>query len=85
MPMKINFHPHALERMKERGATEDEIRTTIEEGERFPVKYNRTGFRRNFPFDSNWHRKYYKNKQVEVYAIEENTTWVVITIITRYF
>lgn len=50
--MKIRFHPHAQERMRERGTTEEEVRAAIEGGERFPVKYNRTGFRRNFPFDS---------------------------------
>ncbi|MGA1874741.1 MAG: DUF4258 domain-containing protein [bacterium] len=83
--MKISFHPHALERIIERGTTEDEVRAAIEGGERFPAKYNRTGFRRNFPFDSNWHGKYYKNKQVEAYAVDENATWVVITIITPYF
>jgi len=28
--MKISFHPHALERMIERGTTEDEVRAAIE-------------------------------------------------------
>lgn len=83
--MIIRFHPHALERMEERGATENEVKATIEQGEQFPAKYKRTGFRRNFLFDSNWRGKYYKNKQVEVYAIQEGAAWVVITIITRYF
>lgn len=83
--MAIRFHSHAYERMKERGATEDEIKTTIEHGEQFPAKFQRTGFRRNFSFDSEWRGKYYKNKQVEVYALHEGNDWVVITIITRYF
>jgi hypothetical protein len=48
--MAIRFHPHALERMVERGATEDEVRSTIEQGERFPAQFGRTGFRRNFSF-----------------------------------
>lgn len=71
--------------MKERGVTENEVKATIEHGEQFPAKFKRTGFRRNFPFDSKWHDKYYKTKQVEVYAIQEDTEWVVLTIITRYF
>jgi len=83
--MKIHFHPHAQNRMNERGATENEVRYTIEHGEQFPAKFQRTGFRRNFPFDSTWRGKYYKIKQVEVYAIQEGTDWIVITIITRYF
>jgi hypothetical protein len=83
--MVIRFHPHAHERMKERGATEDEVKSAIEEGEQFPAKFNRTGFRRNFSFNGEWRGKYYRTKQVEVFAIQENTNWVVITVITRYF
>lgn len=83
--MAIHFHPHAQERMKERGVSENEVKATIEHGEPFPAKFQRTGFRRNFPFDSMWRGKYYKTKQVEVYAIQEGIDWIVITIITRYF
>ena len=36
--MSIKFHPHALERMEERNATEDEAIATIEGGEQFPAK-----------------------------------------------
>jgi hypothetical protein len=71
--------------MKERGATEDEVKRTVEQGEQFLAKFHRTGFRRNFLFDSEWRGKYYTTKQVEVYAIREDTDWVIITIITRYF
>ena len=52
--MAIHFHPHTQERMKERGTTENEVKATIEHGEPFPAKFQRTGFRRNFPFDSMW-------------------------------
>jgi len=83
--MSIRFHPHALERMKERGATEDEVETTVKQGEQFPTKFNRTGFRRNFPFNNMWRGRYYENKQIEVYAVTEGADWVVITVITRYF
>ena len=83
--MAIRFHQHALERMRERSACENEVSVTIERGEQFPAKFCRTGFRRNFNFDGEWHGKYYKNKQIEVFAVEENTDWVVITVITRYF
>lgn len=29
--MTIRFHPHALERIQERGATEDEVKATVKE------------------------------------------------------
>ena len=83
--MAVRFHPHAQERMRERGTTEDEVKNTIRQGEQFPAKFNRTGFRRNFLFDSKWRGKHYRTKQVETYAVREGADWVVITIITRYF
>ncbi len=48
----VRFHPHARERLAERGATEEEVRSTVLKGETFSAKFGRTGFRRNFRFDS---------------------------------
>jgi hypothetical protein len=83
--MDVRIHPHALERMKERGATEGEVRATLELGERFPVKFGRTGFRRNFAFDREWRGRPCRTKQIEAYAVQEGRDWLVITVITRYF
>ena len=83
--MEVRFHPHAQERMRERGTTENEVKATVKYGERFPSKFGRTGFRRNFPFNKEWRGRNYKTKQVEAYAVQENTNWIIITIITRYF
>jgi len=83
--MEIRFHPHALERMVERGVTEEEARATVGKGEQFPAKFGRTGFRRNFQFEREWRGQYYRIKQVEVYAVWENDAWLVITVIARYF
>jgi hypothetical protein len=49
----MKLHEHARARMLERGASEDEILATIIEGERFPAKFGRQGFRWNFQFDGN--------------------------------
>ena len=83
--MAVHFHPHARERMKERGATEDEVRATVEQGEEFPAKFGRIGFRRNISFDDEWRGKYYRTKQIEAYAVQEGLDWLVITVIIRYF
>lgn len=83
--MAVRLHPHATDRLVERGATEIEVRATVEGGERFPAKFGRTGFRRNFPFDGTWRGHRYETKQVEVYAVPEGTGWLVITCIARYF
>ena len=81
----VKFHPHAKERLFERGAIEAEVIATVEGGESFPAKYGRTGFRRNFPFNGTWRGKDYATKQIEAYAVREGDDWIVITIITRYF
>jgi hypothetical protein len=81
----IEIHPHALERATERGATEEEIRSAVQDGDRFPAKFGRVGFRRNFQFNGIWRGKRYVTKQIEAYAIEEDGRWIVITIVTKYF
>ena len=83
--MTIIIHPHAKERIRERGASEKEVVLTVEEGEKFPAKYGRIGFRRNFPFEGQWRGKKYGTKQVEAYAVLEQGKWIVITVIVRYF
>jgi hypothetical protein len=83
--MTIVVHPHAKDRLAERGATEAEVVATVELGEQFPAKFGRTGFRRNFPFDAQWRGRRYASKQVEAYAVKEGEAWLVITVIVKYF
>jgi len=71
--------------MRERGATEEEVRLTVNGGEQFPAKYGRIGFRRNFSFNAIWRGKRYASKQIEVYTVKEEQVWVIITVIVRYF
>jgi len=68
----------------ERGATESEVIDTVELGERFPAKFGRTGFRRNFPFEAPWRGRRYATKQIEAYAVRE-VDWLVITVIVKFF
>ena len=83
--MAIRFHPHARERMEERGALEDEVKATVDHGEQIPAKFERRGFRRNFHFEGKWRGKDCRVKQIEAYAVREGADWLVITVITRYF
>ena len=82
--MNVRLHPHARERMAERGATEAEVVDAVLDGEQFPAKFGRTGFRRNFAFDGEWQGRRYITKQVEAYAVKEKG-WLVITVVVRYF
>ena len=82
--MDACLHPHARERLAERGATEAEVIATVEAGERFPAKFGRTGFRRNFPFAREWRVRRYATKHVDADSVEEDG-WLVITVIVRFF
>jgi hypothetical protein len=83
--MTIRLHPHAATRMAERGATPEEVEATVVAGERFPARFGRTGFRRNFAFGGDWRGKRYRTKQIEAFAVEEESDWLVITVLVRYF
>ena len=82
--MNIKFHPHSIERLLERGATEEEVRVTIEKGEKFAAKFGRVGFRRNFACSGAKGGRECSTKQIETYAVEEDG-WLVITVIVKYF
>ena len=83
--MTVRLHPHEQERLGERGATIEEVVSTVRHGERFPAKYGRVGFRRNFSYGEQWKGRHYSTKQVEAYAVQENSDWIVITVLTRFF
>ena len=84
--MEVRLHPHAIARLDERGVSEEEVKTTVQTGEQFPAKFGRTGFRLNLQFDSEWRGKRYNTKQIEAYAVQEaDGSWLVITLIARYF
>ena len=81
----IKIHPHAKERMIERGVNEREVIETVTNGELFPVKLGRNGFRRNFIFNGLWRGKSFNVKQVEVITVKENDDITIITVIAKYF
>jgi len=71
--------------MNERGTTEYEVKKSIEVGEMFPAKFERTGYRCNFPFEGKWKGKKYNTKQVEAYAVKEGEDIVVVTVVVKYY
>jgi len=86
--MNVRLHPHAQERLRDRGATEPEVIATVQQGERIPAKYGRLGFRRNFAYNGQWRGRWYASKQVEAFAVQEPDppdSWLVITVIVRFF
>jgi hypothetical protein len=71
--------------MIKQGASEKEVICTVEQGEQFPAKFGRMGFRRNFQYSGMWHGKFCANKQLEVYATPEGDDWIIVTVIARYY
>ena len=85
MASAVVLHPHAIERAAERGASAEEIADTVLSGERFQARFGRTGFRRNIDFGGMWRGRRYATKQIEAYAVQEADTWLVITVVVKYF
>jgi hypothetical protein len=83
--MQVLLHEHAQGRLAERGASEQEVVLTVQDGEPFEAKFGRKWFRRNFPFDQDWRGKRYATKQVEAYAVWEQEHWLVITVLVKFF
>jgi hypothetical protein len=83
--MIVRLHPHARERLIERGVTEAEAVSVVELGIRSPARFGRTQFRHQFPFGGVWRGRRYTAKQVDVFAVEQEDGWLVITVIARYF
>ncbi len=81
----IVFSQHALDQLVDRGASEEEIRRAIQEGEEVPAKKGRRAFRKNFVFDSRWKGKHYEMKQVMPIVVEEARETVVVTVYVFYF
>ncbi len=82
--MSVRLHPHARARLEQRGVTEGEVIATVSHGERFPAKFERVGFRRNFAYNAQWRGRFFATKQVEAIAVEEEG-WLVITVIVKFF
>ena len=80
--MEVVLHPHARERLAERGVTEDEAVSTVKSGERFPAKFGRVGFRRNFSYGKQWRGKYYLTEKGLYWR---NLSWLCIGIFLLEF
>lgn len=83
--MRIRIHPHALLRMRERGATASQVRETVARGTASPAKFGRTRFRLTFAFGASWNGKRYARRQIDAYATKIRNGWLVVTVIVRYF
>jgi len=81
--MDIQIDLHTLDRAKQRGTNENEIKDVIDTGFVIPAKYGRTAKAKIYEYKKKRHGKYYEQKRVEVvYTIEKD---MVITITAYVF
>lgn len=84
--MSVRFHPHALQRLRERGATRAEVVYPVERGRNSPAKFGRTRFTLTFAFNRKSLDRIYRFKRVETFATRIGTdNWLVITVIVNIF
>jgi hypothetical protein len=81
----IIFTAHALQRMRERGAREEDVREAIRIGQREPAQRGLSLYRLNLEFKREWDGRYYGVQQVAPIVAEEATRMVVVTVYTFYF
>ena len=82
--MKIQIDSHTLERAKERGTNEDEIKDVINTGFAIPAKYERKGKAEVYEFKKKRHGKYYEQKRVEVVYTIEDDNIITVTVYVFY-
>ena len=84
--MRVRLHPHAAQRLRERGATATEAKRTVRTGSRSPAKFGRTEFVARFPFGKMWLGKKYATKQVHAIAAPQGPDdWLIVTVIVKFF
>jgi len=82
--MEIQIDPHTLDRAKERGTSEEEIKEVINTGISIPAKYGRMGKAKTYDFNRLRHGRYYDQKKVEVFYAVEGDVIVTVTVYVFY-
>ena len=82
--MEIQIDPHTLERAKERGTDESEIKDVIMNGRVISAKYGRQGKTHIYPFKRERRGKYYEQKKVEVFYLQEEEVIITVTAYVFY-
>ena len=85
MSKPIVFTAHALQRMQERGAREEDVNEAVRIGKREPAHRGLVLYRLNLEFKREWDGRYYGVQQVVPIVAEEKDRFVVVTVYTFYF
>ena len=80
----IRLSDHAREQLFYRGVTEEEVVETISSSTCQTAELGRLECRKDFVYEKEWNKKYYKTKQVRPIFIEEEAEIVVITVYSYF-
>ncbi|MGD1010196.1 MAG: DUF4258 domain-containing protein [Candidatus Aminicenantales bacterium] len=83
--MAIVIHPHAFQRMEERGANKEEILKTIKMGRTSPARSGRRRYGMTVSYKDHWQGQFYGHKHIEVLCADEGEDIIVITVVVKYF
>ena len=78
--MRITIGYHTLMRAEERGTNEAEIKDVLITGFSIPAKYGKIGKAKVYEFDRTRHGKYYRQKRVEVFYLQEGDELITVTV-----
>ena len=81
----IRLSRHAQQRLFSRGTTEEEVIEIIKTSQWQSTELGRFECRKDFPFEKEWNKKYYKYKQVRPIFVDEEKEIVVVTVYTYFF
>lgn len=81
----IRLSGHAKEQLFYRGVTEEEVVEAISSAPWQPAELGRLECRKDFIYEKEWNKKYYKTKQVRPVFKEEEAEIVVITVYSYFF
>ena len=81
----IIFSQHANEQLVFRGTTVEEVIETINNAAWEPSELERLECNKDFVFENEWNKKYYKTKKVRPIFVKEENEIIVVTIYTYYF
>ncbi len=82
--MRVQITSHTLQRARERGADESEIREVLKSGCPTPAKFGRLGKAKIFDYDGYRSGRWYSQKRVEVYFVIEGDVISTITVYVFY-
>lgn len=81
----VRLSGHAKEQIYFRGVSEGEVHEAIRTSPWGPAELGRLQAIKDFVFEKEWNKRYYKTKRVRPIFVEEEAEITVITVYAYYF